>query len=122
MITEWFKSYPPTIFIGHKLTHITVGSIVGFLFSYINIWLAVGLVFAVAVGKEIADQITARTPEWHPPYEFSFYDIVVTCIGGAIGIGISYLVHSKGLGAIVLFAQMGILAIALALASSSTTE
>lgn len=95
-IKAWYAAYgTATKFIGHKLTHILVGVIVGLFAAKASILLAVLAILVVGVAKEVSDHyktIDPTTGKSYIPVSYHALDVIVTTLGGAAGIGLCLLI------------------------------
>ncbi len=98
-IIEWYKLYPNAmVFIGHKGTHLGVGALIAFIIMHFSVPIAIVLVMVAGIGKEISDRSqsydsTAPKGEeyrYDAPLSAHVLDVIVTTIGGAIGLGLGF--------------------------------
>lgn len=84
IIKDWYNLYGTLgNFLIHKVTHVIVGALLG-LTSHFSLVIAIILVLVAAIGKEIADHI--KSGETDAPLSAHVLDVIVTCLGGVIGI------------------------------------
>jgi glycopeptide antibiotics resistance protein len=85
----------PMQFIGHKSVHVFSGMAIGLVVNFIlDPVLALAIVLIVAIIKELVDDYMTAGPYQEPMYS-NILDIIVTGLGGLIGILIYHLIpHS----------------------------
>lgn len=97
MIVAWYKLYTPFQFIYHKLTHIVVGGMAGYVTVKLGYpFMAIYLVLALAVGKEVVDHFKSYDPDsdsykYDAPLSAHVLDVLVTCLGGVLGVIINFV-------------------------------
>ncbi len=96
LIVNWYKLYPScSMFLFHKAVHIIVGLLItgfGCLTHYTIVGCIITLL--VAIGKEIADHnssydVNSGSYQYDAPLSAHVFDVIVTCLGGAIALGLS---------------------------------
>lgn len=99
LIVNWYKLYPsPVVFIGHKLTHIAVGALIGYVAMHFSLIAAIVLVFAAAIGKEYSDRSQSydeSAPKgeeyrYDAPMSAHVIDVIITVLGGFGGIALGF--------------------------------
>lgn len=97
MIVEWYKMYEtPFVFAYHKLTHVGVGCLVGYVGASAG-FPALGqvLVLALGIAKEVHDHAASydvmSEKNGEDPYQYDapmyahVFDVIVTQLGGFLG-------------------------------------
>lgn len=108
MIKDWYNAYKPaTTFFGHKITHVFGCMLVGVVATQVNVLLALIICPILAIGKEVsdhyrsfdssADKSKGEDPyRYAPPLSFHVLDVIITVLGGLVGIGLAtYILTTK---------------------------
>ncbi len=79
-------------YLKHKLTHVSVGLLIGILAKY-NLIFSLTLLVVVAIGKEILDHYALLEDPTNPIDQLKYHviDVVITILGGFLGFIIVYL-------------------------------
>lgn len=97
VIKNWVNAYGSVgAWFGHKIFHILAGGLVG-LTAYFSLAVAIVLVLTVAIGKEVHDHYVTSDLEGksYIPMSYHVLDVIVTCLGGVVGIliGLGVIFH-----------------------------
>ncbi len=95
---NYVRLYPSVeVFLEHKVTHFGLGFLVALLLSLTrHPFVGIGLVFILAIGKEIMDHADSYDPisesyQYDAPLYAHIFDIIITVTGAVAGAGVFLL-------------------------------